>query len=98
MRVLHALKSTLQCLLVSTVFYTFFTSDFIFNDFYSFLQDGENWTVIHVAASMDDMDAAKLIVKHCLTKVCNVDGERSIDLAESNDMAQLLLVVDLRTL
>ena len=60
-------------------------------------QDGENWTVLHVAASMDDIDAAKLIVKHCkqsLIKVCNVDGERPIDLAESNDMAQLLLAAD----
>ena len=62
-------------------------------------QDSENWTVLHVAASMDDLEAAKLIVKHsktCLTQVRNVDGERPIDLTESSDMARLLLDADLR--
>ena len=42
---------------------------------------------------MDDKYAAKLILnlcKSCLISVCNVDGETPIDLAESNDMANLL--------
>jgi ankyrin repeat protein len=63
-------------------------------------QDGENWTVLHVAASMDDLEAAKFVLnqcKQCLTHVRNVDGERAIDLAESTDMARLLLEADLRS-
>ena len=61
-------------------------------------RDGENWTVLHVAASMDDTEAAKLILKHskkCLTQARNEDGERPIDLAESMDMARILLEEDL---
>ena len=62
-------------------------------------RDSENWTVLHVAASMDDMEAAKLVVnncKQCLTQVRNMDGERPIDLAESTDMARFLLDADLK--
>ena len=62
-------------------------------------RDGENWTVLHVAASMDDTDAAKLVLNNCttrLTQVRNVDGERPIDLAESTDMTSLLKDADLR--
>ena len=58
-------------------------------------RDSENWTALHVAASMDDKYAAKLILnlcKTCLISVRNVDGETPIDLAESNDMANLLNV------
>ena len=61
-------------------------------------QDNEKWTVLHVAASMDNMDAAKLVLMHskkCPTQVRSVDGERPIDLAESADMAQYLLEADL---
>ena len=61
-------------------------------------RDDENWTALHVAASMDDMEAAKLILEHCkqgLTQLCNDDGERPIDLAESTEMARLLLEADL---
>ena len=62
-------------------------------------QDGENWTVLHVAASMDDVEAANLVLNHCkqcLTQVRSVDGERPIDIAESTDMARLLLEADLK--
>lgn len=62
-------------------------------------RDSENWTALHVAASMDDMEAARCILaqcKQCLTQVRNVDGERPIDLAESTDMARLLLDADLK--
>ena len=58
-------------------------------------RDSENWTALHVAASMDDKYAAKLILNLCKThliSVRNVDGETPIDLAESNDMANLLNV------
>ena len=61
-------------------------------------RDSENWTALHVAASMDDEEAAKFILNHCkqcLTQVHSVDGERPIDLAESTDMATLLLEADL---
>ena len=61
-------------------------------------RDSENWTALHVAASMDDEEAAKFILDHCkqcLTQVHSVDGERPIDLAESMDMATLLLKADL---
>ena len=63
-------------------------------------QDSESWTALHVAAAMDDVDAAKFIVNTCrhnLTQVRNVDGERPIDLAESTEMATLLLEADLNT-
>ena len=61
------------------------------------VQDSENWTALHVAASMDDIDAARLICwKTCLTQVCNRDGERPIDLADSTGMARLLIDADLR--
>lgn len=63
-------------------------------------KDDEEWTVLHVASSMDDIDAAKFVLnqcKRCLTHVRNVDGERPIDLAESADMARLLLEADLRS-
>ena len=63
------------------------------------VQDGENWTALHVAASMDDVEAAKVILNSCtmcLTQVCNVDGERPIDLAESTQMASLLAEGDLK--
>ena len=62
-------------------------------------QDGERCTVLHVAASMDDVDATKLILnrcKHCLTQVRTVDGERPIDLAESTEVARLLFQADLK--
>ena len=61
-------------------------------------RDDENWTVLHVAASMDDEEAAKFILHHskqCLTQIRNMDGERPIDLAESTDVARLLLEADL---
>lgn len=64
-------------------------------------RDSENWTVLHVAASMDDLEAAELILRHAkqrLTHVHNVDGERPIDLSESTDMARLLLQADLKAL
>ena len=63
-------------------------------------QDDEEWTVLHVASSMDDLDAARFVLNQCkrsLTHVRNVDGERPIDLAESADMARLLLDADLRS-
>ena len=57
-------------------------------------RDSENWTILHIATSMDDTDAAKLILNNCttcLTQVRNVDGEGPIDLAESTDMTSLLV-------
>ena len=56
--------------------------------------DGENWTVLHVASTMDNINAAKFILAHSkssLTQVPNVDGERALDLAESPEMTRLLL-------
>ena len=63
-------------------------------------QDDEEWTVLHVASAMDDLDAARFVIhqcKRCLAHVRNVDGERPIDLAESAEMARLLLDADLKT-
>ena len=56
-------------------------------------RDSENWTALHVAASMDDVPAAKYILKRCrkdLTQLCSVDGEKPIDLAQSPAMVRLL--------
>ncbi len=60
-------------------------------------RDEENWTALHVAAAMDDIEAATFIVKTdaSVTEVRNVDGERPIDLAESVAMARLLLKAEL---
>ena len=58
-------------------------------------RDSENWTALHVAASMDDKYAVKVILylcKTCLIGVHNVDGETPINFAKSNDMANLLNV------
>ena len=62
------------------------------------VQDSEHWTTLHVAAAMDDLEAAKYVLGHCsrcLTQVRNVDRQRPIDLAESTAMARLLLKADL---
>lgn len=63
-------------------------------------RDDENWTALHVAAAMDDVEAAEFIVRscktECLTQVRNADGERPIDLSENVKMARLLLNADLK--
>ena len=64
-------------------------------------QDPEGWNVMHVASAMDDLDAAKYILASCnesLSAVPNADGQRPIDLAESVEMARLLLDADLTEL
>lgn len=63
--------------------------------------DPEGWNVLHVAAAMDDMEAAAFVVRACnepLTQVRNADEQRPIDLAESPDMARFLLQADLQDL
>ena len=62
-------------------------------------QDQEGWNSLHVAAAMDDLEAARYILQNCrsvLTQVRNADGARPIDLAESVEMATLLLEADLQ--
>ena len=68
-------------------------------------RDPENWTALHVAAAMDDIEAAGLILasagkRHTynLLNSRNMDGERPIDLADSLQMAGLLLHADLAQL
>ena len=64
-------------------------------------QDSEGWNVMHVASAMDDLDAAKFVLASCnesLTNVRNMDDQRPIDLAESVEMARLLLNADLSEL
>lgn len=64
-------------------------------------QDPEGWNVLHVAAAMDDIEAATYVLHSCnenLTQVRNLDGQRPMDLAESPDMAKLLLYADLSDL
>jgi ankyrin repeat protein len=61
-------------------------------------RDPEGWNALHVAAAMDDIEAAKYITKMCnepLTQVRNVDDQRPMDLAESPEMARYLLKADL---
>ena len=67
------------------------------------VRDPENWTTLHVAAAMDDVEAAEVIVNTSksvagLIQARNVDDERPIDLAESVEMARLLLHADLNEL
>lgn len=65
-------------------------------------RDPENWSCLHVAAAMDDVEAAEFIVTSCekgvvnLTQSRNIDGERPIDLAESVEMVRILIQGDLR--
>ncbi len=64
------------------------------------LSDSEEWNVLHVAAAMDDYEAAELIICsykniESLVHGVNIAGERPIDLAESIDVARLLLNANL---
>ncbi len=64
------------------------------------VRDPENWNVLHVAAAMDDYEAAELIICSCkdvdrMVHSKNMAGERPIDLAENIDMARLLLDANL---
>ena len=63
--------------------------------------DPEGWNVLHVAAAMDDMEAAKYVTQTCtvpLTHIRNIEGQRPIDLAESPEMASYLLHSNLQDL
>ena len=67
------------------------------------VRDPENWTALHVAAAMDDVEAAEVVLSSCksianLIQTKNVDEERPIDLTESVEMARILLHADLREL
>lgn len=62
-------------------------------------QDQEGWNTLHVAAAMDDLEAARFVVENshnALTHARNADGARPIDLAESVEMATFLLEADLQ--
>ena len=62
-------------------------------------QDPQGWNVLHVASAMDDIEAAEFVIASCnesLTSVYNADEERPIDLADSVEMARLLLQADMR--
>ena len=62
-------------------------------------RDPQGWNVLHVAAAMDDLEAAEFVITSCnesLTSVYNADEERPIDLADSVEMARLLLQADMR--
>ena len=61
-------------------------------------QDEEGWTVLHVAAAMDNEEAARIVLdnsKAKLTGLRDVEGRIPIDLAESVEMAWLLLDAEL---
>ena len=61
-------------------------------------EDQEGWNSLHVAAAMDDLEAARYILQCCSENVAqmnNREGERPIDLAESVEMVTLLLDADL---
>ena len=58
-------------------------------------RDSENWTALHVAASMDDVPAATFILKRCredLTQLRSVDGERPIDIAQSSSITAIFRI------
>ena len=63
-------------------------------------KDPENWNVLHVAAAMNNMEAAQLVLttrtKHQgILQARNIDGEKPIDLVESIEMTRFLLHADL---
>ena len=63
--------------------------------------DPEGWTALHVAAAMDDLEAATFVISSCnepMTCIRNADGQRPVDLAESPEMARFLLKSDLNDL
>lgn len=62
------------------------------------VQDEEGWTALHVAAAMDNQEAARIVLdntKAKLTDLRDTEGKRAIDLAESVEMAALLLDAEL---
>ena len=61
-------------------------------------QDQEGWNALHVAAAMDDLEAARYILQRCsenVSQLSNREGERPVDLAESVEMVTLLLDANL---
>ena len=63
-------------------------------------RDPEDWNILHVAAAMDDYEAAQLIICSIkdidsMVNAVNMAGEKPIDLAENVDMARLLLHANL---
>ena len=59
----------------------------------------DGWTPLHVAAATNNAEAARYIIdrsKRDVTQVENTDGEKPIDLAESLEMASLLIDAELR--
>ena len=59
--------------------------------------DPEKWNVLHVAAAMDDYEAAALIISSCsdatkltLLQAQNACGEKPVDLTEDKEIIQLV--------
>ena len=61
------------------------------------VQDQEGWNALHVAAAMDDLEAARYILQRCggeIARARSCEGKRPADLTESVEMVTLLLEAD----
>lgn len=84
------MRAVLECQLSSLVFLVEAGADLT-------ARGHDGWTPLHVAAAADNTKAARYVIDMSeeaggdLTQVENVNGERPIDLAESLEMASLLM-------
>ena len=62
--------------------------------------DQEGWNALHVAVSLEDMDAIELLLQHKpeLINSRTIDGMRPIDVCKSNEVSAYLLQVEVKFL
>ena len=62
--------------------------------------DQEGWNALHVAVSLEDMDAIELLLQHKpeLINSRTINGMRPIDVCESNEVSAYLLQVEVKFL
>ncbi|CAF0884380.1 unnamed protein product [Didymodactylos carnosus] len=54
-------------------------------------QDNEGWTSLHAAASCGNIEIVKYLLSHgVIVDICNNEGELAVDVAEGDEIAQLL--------
>ena len=64
------------------------------------IADEEGWNALHVAVSLEDMDAIELLLQHKpeLINSRDIDGQRPINVCESNEVCAYLLQAEVNFL